>query len=203
VKANGQEPALYFQPFAHFWAEGLDQRIGGTALCDGCPNQTLRQMSLKVNGRPIQHDGAWALDPTNPGVLNRARIALTKFRELGVGYVKLDFLTHGYLESDAWFDEVYAFNDGDHIQFGNYRYDDDNRALLFEPPYPRIWPESYNRARVTSAVITGIYLISEDFTEEGDPVLRDRARKLLQNPAVNAIAEIGRSFRPRGPSRST
>lgn len=278
VKANDQEPALYFQPFAHFWIEGLDQKVRGTALCDGCPNQTLRQMALKVNGEPIKHNGAWALDPTNPGVINRGRLAMQKFRELGVRYIKIDFLTHGYVEADDWFDpsvhsgaeafnagmkqvtdilgddmfvdlaisplfasqfaharriscdihgsmnnwhesdpdqyqkstenllnsvtygwwldHVYAFNDGDHVQLGNYYYDDNADAQLFDPPHPRIWPENHNRARVTSAVITGVYLISEDFTASGDPELKERAKIMLQNPQVNAIAEIGRTFRP-------
>lgn len=278
VRSNGQEPALYFQPFAHFWQEGIDAKIRGTALCDGCPNQTLRQMTLHVNGQPVLHNGAWALDPTNPGVINRGRIALEKFRELGVRYVKLDFLTHGYLEADGWFDpnvhsgeqafhqgmtevsqilgddmfvdlaisplfasqyaharriscdvhgamnnwhesdpdqyqkstenllnsvtygwwldRVYAYNDADHVQLGNYYYDDSANAQLFDPPLPRIWPESQNRARVTSAVITGVYLISEDFTEDADPALKARAKQLLTNPEVNRIAEIGRTFRP-------
>ncbi|CAM4146403.1 hypothetical protein KIPE111705_42675 [Kibdelosporangium persicum] len=281
VRANGQEPALYFQPFTNFWKEGIDNQIGGTALCDGCPNQTLRQMALKANGEPILLNGGWALDPTNPGVLNRSRLALTKFRELGVRYVKMDFFTHGMLESDSWFDpsvhtglqafhkgmkqvvawagedtfidlaisplfmgqygnarriscdvhgsmnnwheenpdlyqkstenllnsvtygwwldEVYEYNDGDHIQFGNYYYDKDNKALLFDgtnPAQPRIWPENHNRARVTSAVITGVYLISDDYSASGDPELKRRAAKFLTNPEINAVAEIGRTFRP-------
>lgn len=287
VKARGQEPALYFQPFANFWKEGLDERIGGTNLCDTCENQTYREMALKVNGVPVNIDGAWALDPTNPGVQNRARIALSKFRELGVRYVKLDFLTHGYVEADSWsdesvrtgqqafrqgmaqvvdhvgddmfidlaisplfasefaharriscdvhgalnnwhptqpdryqksteyllnsltygwwLDEVYAFNDGDHVQFGNYEYDGDANAYLLQDPYPSIWPEGQNRARVTSAVITGIYQVSEDLTATGHPVIKQRARDLLQNPRINRIAEIGRSFAPvqAGPDRFT
>jgi alpha-galactosidase len=281
VRANGQEPALYFQPFTNFWLDGIDQQIGGTALCDGCPNQTMRQLSLKANGNPMQLDNGWALDPTNPGVLNRSRIALTKFRELGVRYVKMDFFTHGMLEADGWYDqsvhtglqafhkgmrqvagwagedmfidlaisplfmgqygharriscdvhgsmnnwhekepqrfqksteyllnsltygwwldEVYTYNDADHIQFGNYYYDTGNNAKLFDgtnPAEPRIWPENYNRARVTSAVITGVYLISDDFSAQGDPVLKARAEKFLRNKEINEVARIGRSFRP-------
>lgn len=278
VRARGQEPALYFQPFANFWKEGLDEQVGGTKLCPTCENQTFREMALKVNGVPVNIDGAWALDPTNPGVQNRARIALSKFRELGVRYVKLDFLTHGYVEADGWFDadvhtgqeafrqgmaqvvdhvgddmfidlaisplfasefaharriscdvhgalnnwhptepdryqksteyllnsltygwwldEVYAFNDGDHIQFGNYEYDGDANAYLLDDPYPSIWPEGQNRARVTSAVITGIYQVSEDLTATGHPVIKQRARDLLQNPDINRLAELGRSFAP-------
>ncbi|WP_369374716.1 hypothetical protein AB1046_09680 [Promicromonospora sp. Populi] len=278
VRARDQEPALYFQPFANFWREGLDEPIGGTALCPTCENQTFREMALKVNGIPVNIDGAWALDPTNPGVQNRARIALSKFRELGVRYVKLDFLTHGYVEADSWYDadvhtgqeafrqgmaqvvdyvgddmfidlaisplfasefaharriscdvhgalnnwhptepdryqksteyllnsltygwwldEVYAFNDGDHIQFGNYEYDSNANAYLLDDPYPSIWPEGQNRARVTSAVITGVYQVSEDLTATGNAVIKQRARDLLQNPDINRIAELGRSFAP-------
>lgn len=278
VRARGQEPALYFQPFANFYREGLDNPVSGTALCAGCPDQTFREMALTTNGVPVNMDGAWALDPTNPGVQNRARIALTKFRELGVRYVKLDFLTHGYVESDDWYDprvqtgqqafaqgmdqvigylgpdtfvdlaisplfasswghgrriscdvhgalnnwhptepdhyqksteyllnslsygwwldEVYAYNDGDHVQFGNYEYDGSANAYLLDDPYPRVWPEGQNRARVTSAVITGLFLVSEDLTSTGDALVKERARALLQNPAINAIAERGESFAP-------
>ncbi|MVA75312.1 hypothetical protein GC722_04610 [Auraticoccus sp. F435] len=281
VRSRGQEPALYFQPFANFYAEGLDSPVAATALCEGCPDQTFREMALKVDGVPVSIDGAWALDPTNPGVQNRARIALTKFRELGVRYVKLDFLTHGYVEADSWYDpqvqtgqqafaqgmdlvrgylgedtfvdlaispvfaatwaharriscdvhgalnnwhpedpdryqksteyllnslsygwwldQVYAYNDGDHIQFGNYEYDDQANAYLLDDPYPSIWPEGQNRARVTSAVITGVYLVSEDLTPTGHPTIRARARELLQNPAVNRLAEHGDSFAPVDP----
>jgi alpha-galactosidase len=287
VRARGQEPALYFQPFANFWREGLDERIGGTKLCPTCQNQTFREMALKVNGVPVNIDGAWALDPTNPGVQNRARIAIGKFRELGVRYVKLDFLTHGYVEADDWYhddvhtgqqafrtgmaqvidyagddmfidlaisplfaaefaharriscdvhgalnnwhpsdpdryqksteyllnslsygwwlDEVYAFNDGDHIQIGNYEYDGNANAYLLDDPYPSIWPVGQNRARVTSAVITGVYLVSEDLSSTGHPVIKNRVRQLLQNPGINALAEQGRSFAPlqAGPDRFT
>jgi alpha-galactosidase len=281
VRANGQEPAMYFQPFTNFWLDGIDQQIGGTALCDGCPNQTLRQMALKANGVPMQLDRGWALDPTNPGVLNRARLALAKFHDIGVRYVKMDFFTHGMLESDSWYDpsvhtglqafhkgmrqvvgyagrdtfidlaisplfmgqygnarriscdvhgsmnnwhetdpahyqksteyllnsltygwwlgQMYEYNDADHIQFGNYYYDSGNNAKLFDgtdPTKPRVWPENYNRARVTSAVITGVYLISDDYSANGDPLLKTRAEKFLQNPEINAIARLGRSFRP-------
>ncbi|GIG61819.1 hypothetical protein Lfu02_61910 [Longispora fulva] len=272
VHANGQEPALYFQPFVNFW-DHYDEPVGGTKLCDTCQNQTLRQMSLKVNNQPIINDGAIALDPTNPGVLNRARMALTKFHDLGVRYVKIDFLTHGTLEADGWYDttvktglqafhkgmaqvmsyagpdtfidaaisplfmaqyaqarriscdahgsmnnwhetdpdryqksteymlnsltygwwldELYTYNDADHIQFGNYVYENNNNAKLIG-----VWPENYNRARVTSAVITGVYLISDDYSATGDPELKNRAKKFLQNPQINAIAQLGRSFQP-------
>ncbi|MGJ6979356.1 hypothetical protein ACSDQ9_02325 [Aestuariimicrobium soli] len=277
VRANGQEPAIYFQPFANFWWDGLDNQIGGSEPCDGCERQTMREMTLKVNGTPLSLNGAWALDPTNPGVQRRIALAFDKFNELGIRYIKLDFLTNGYLEADSWYDptvtnarqaydrglsqalshlhpdtfidlaisptftadhgharriscdvhgalnnwhesnpaeyqksteyllnsltygwwldQVYAYNDADHIQFGNYYYDGAD-AKLFDPPLPRVWSEGVNRARVTSAVITGIYLVSEDFTDSGDPLIKQRAKDLLQNQQVNHLAKIGRSFQP-------
>lgn len=278
VRARGQEPAIYFQPFANFWSEGLDQQIGGTKLCDTCRNQTFREMTLKTNGLPMQISGAWTLDPTNPGVQNRIKIAFTKFKELGIKYIKLDFMTNGYVEADSWYDptvksgreafdkgmkqalsylspdtfvdlsiaptfmgdygharriscdvhgalnnwhpsnparyqksteyllnnvtygwwldEIYAFNDADHIQFGNYEYDGNANAYLLKDPYPSVWPEGQNRARVTSSVITGVYLVSEDFTSTGHPLIKERAKVLLQNEEINHIAEIGRTFQP-------
>ncbi|HVK23977.1 MAG TPA: hypothetical protein VM677_21705 [Actinokineospora sp.] len=80
------------------------------------------------------------------------------------------------------------------MQFGNYVYDNSNNAKLYEQN--PIWPKNYNRARITSAVITGVYVISDDLSVGGHPELKARAREFLQNPEVNAIAEIGRTFKP-------
>lgn len=75
-----------------------------------------------------------------------------------------------------WIDNVYQFNDADHVVL-------------------RDATEGENRARITSAVITGLYIAGDDFSRGGPQEAKDRARKFMTNAAVNAVA-IGKSFSP-------
>jgi alpha-galactosidase len=75
-----------------------------------------------------------------------------------------------------WIDKIYPYNDADHV-------------VLREAT------EGENRARVTSAVITGLYIAGDDFSEEGSEEGKERAKKYLTNPRINAIAN-GVSFHP-------
>lgn len=75
-----------------------------------------------------------------------------------------------------WIDNVYQFNDADHVVL-------------------RDATEGENRARITSAVITGLFIAGDDFSKTGDKGVKARAEKYLTNAAVNAVA-IGKSFRP-------
>jgi len=75
-----------------------------------------------------------------------------------------------------WIDKVYQYNDADHV-------------VLHDAT------EGENRARITSAVITGLYIAGDDFSNEGSVEGKERAVKYLTNPLINAIA-IGDSFLP-------
>jgi len=75
-----------------------------------------------------------------------------------------------------WIDHVYQFNDADHVVL-------------------RDATEGENRARITSSVITGLYITGDDFSDGGPKDMKERAQKLLTNAAVNAVAK-GISFRP-------
>lgn len=75
-----------------------------------------------------------------------------------------------------WIDNVYQYNDADHI-------------VLQEAT------DGENRARVTSSVITGLYIAGDDFSKEGSAEGKNKAKKYLTNADVNAIA-TGRSFQP-------
>lgn len=75
-----------------------------------------------------------------------------------------------------WIDRVYRFNDADHVVL-------------------RDATEGENRARITSSVITGLFITGDDFSLTGDAQAKARARKLLTNPDINRLA-TGRSFRP-------
>ncbi|MDD5186251.1 MAG: alpha-galactosidase, partial [Paludibacter sp.] len=73
-------------------------------------------------------------------------------------------------------DRVYQFNDADHV-------------VLQQAT------EGENRARVTSAVITGLFITGDDFSEGGSTEGKEKARKFFTNADVNAVAQ-GESFRP-------
>ena len=75
-----------------------------------------------------------------------------------------------------WLDRVYNYNDADHI------------VLKDASP-------GENRARVTSGVITGIYIFGDDVSATGSDDVKARAVKYLTNAKVNAAA-TGESFRP-------
>jgi len=71
-------------------------------------------------------------------------------------------LTYGW-----WLNQVYTYNDPDH--------------LLLEPV-----SDGENRARITSGVITGIFMNGDDLSYiSGIQVAKDKARKFLTNEDIN------------------
>lgn len=75
-----------------------------------------------------------------------------------------------------WTDRVYSFNDADHV------------VLRDATP-------GENRARITSAVITGMLITGDDFSHGGDSTAKARAMRLLANTDIVALA-TGQAFRP-------
>lgn len=107
---------------------------------------------------------------------NSRRISCDAWGALKDTEYELNSLSFGW-----WLDRVYGFNDGDHIVLsGN--------------------SESENRMRVTSGVITGTYILGDNFSQKGscigDLMARTKAEKFVTNEEVNAIGRIGRSFAP-------
>lgn len=86
-----------------------------------------------------------------------------------------------------WLDRVYSFNDADHI-------------LLYKPEEADNYKEGANRARITSAVITGIYMLGDNFSSKGslpgNAQAREKAKIVATNQEINAIAHLGKSFYP-------
>lgn len=97
------------------------------------------------------------------------------------GYM-LNSLSFGW-----WLDRLYPFNDADHV-------------LLYRPQEANDYGEGANRARVTSAVITGIYMLGDNFSlnskTPGDIEARNRALKFTTNEEINQLARINGSFYP-------
>lgn len=99
------------------------------------------------------------------------RIACDAWNKIKDTEYTLNALSYGW-----WINHVYAFNDADHIVLKDAT-------------------EGENRARVTSAVITGLYIAGDDYSKEGSAEGKERSARYLTNAAVNQIA-TGRSFRP-------
>jgi alpha-galactosidase len=83
----------------------------------------------------------------------------------------MNSVTYGWWMSGT----LYAFNDPDHMVFDGFATED-------------------NMARVISGAISGtVFLNGDDLTT---PAGRARAGTYLTNPRINAVARLGRTFRP-------
>jgi alpha-galactosidase len=238
-RANGQEAGIYWTPFAQ-WGRDDDATVEGSQY-------RYKDIFLRANGGKQYLDGGVALDPTHPGTRQRILHTFDRFKAAGYKYVKVDFLTHGALEADHYYDTnittgMQAYNDGmrflaaaagpdiylneaisplfpsqyaqsrrigcdtfgdiGKIEYtlnslnygwwlgGAYRFNDPDHIVLAGQS------EGENRARVTSAAITGLFISGDDFSSAGNRTGKRRAIKFLTNRGVNQVAKAGRSFRP-------
>lgn len=239
-KKHGQKAGIYYCPFTD-WAKDPEATIGEM------PQYKFKDAYLYGDGKILQFDGAYALDPTHPAVKARIKRQLQEFIDWGYEYVKIDFMAHGAYEADShfdpavttgvqaytqgmkfiddvadgklwinlsiaplfpanyahsrrigcdawadinnteytlnaltygwWLDHVYHFNDADHIVLEGVT-------------------DGENRARVTSSAITGVYLLGDDMSREGDVNVKNRIKRNITNPAINKMARECKSFRP-------
>lgn len=114
------------------------------------------------------------LFPTQYG--HAKRIACDAYGSISDTEYTMNGLSYGW-----WLDNVYTYNDPDNV-------------VLYS------FTEGENRARVTSAVITGTYISGDNFSTDGtfpgNPIARTRAQQYLTNPDINDIARTGKSFYP-------
>lgn len=237
-EANGQVAGVYWTPFTD-WSRDPERKI------DAAPEYRNKDVYLYANEKPQELDGAYAYDPTHPAIEAMMKQTSELFRRCGFKYVKMDFMSHGTMEGDKWYNPsihtgIEAYNYG--MQLLNKYFGDMYLNLSISPIFPsqyaqsrriacdawnkikdteytmnalsygwwidRVYQyndadhivlrdaeESENRARVTSSVITGLYIVGDDFSKTGDPQVKKRAEKFLTNADVNAVAD-GRSFRP-------
>jgi alpha-galactosidase len=114
-----------------------------------------------------------AISPLFPSqYADSRRIACDAWGDIGKVEYTLNALTYGW-----WLGSLYDYNDPDHVVLGGYG-------------------DGENRARVTSAVITGLFTSGDDFSRAGDPVGKAKARQFLTNADINALGRIRKSFRP-------
>lgn len=113
-----------------------------------------------------------SISPVFPACYAQSRrIACDAWNKIKDTEYTLNALSYGW-----WQQEVYRYNDADHVVL-------------------RGATDGENRARVTSAVITGIFIAGDDFSASGGEEGKARAMKFLTNREVNALA-TGRAFRP-------
>lgn len=96
-KSKGFKPGIYWAPFTD-WRKN-DRKMEGS-------DYTYAQTWLKQNGKPVEVDGAYAMDATHPGTKARINWYLTHLKNLGFKMIKIDFLGHGALECDRFYDST-------------------------------------------------------------------------------------------------
>jgi alpha-galactosidase len=240
--ANGQKAGIYWTPWVDW---GRFARP-----VEGAPATSYEEIWLRdTSSNPIELDGAYAVDPTHPATRARIDHYIDRFKSLGFEYLKLDFLTHGALESTVRHDPdvstgIQAYNQG--MQYLRERIGDDmfisaSIAPLFPYQYAharRVSCDTYgaargfasssyalnsasygwwmsgrlyayndpdhlvfegfsaqeNMSRLLSGVVAGtVFLSGDDLTGSAGQSL---ARTYFTNPRVNAVARLGRAFRP-------
>lgn len=110
--SHGMQAGIYWTPFVD-WAARPDREV------EGVPGVHYSDIWLYRNGRPVKRNNACALDPTHPATRARAIYYMNKFLEWGYTYLKMDFMIHGALEADSWYNPAIttgtqAYNYGMH-----------------------------------------------------------------------------------------
>ena len=103
---------------------------------------------------------------------NSRRIACDAWHKIKQTEYTLNATTYGW-----WLSHVYCYNDPDHLVLEGVS-------------------EGENRARLTSGIVTGLFLLGDDFSQGGDPRTKERARRMLGNPAICTLAASRSNFRP-------
>lgn len=114
---------------------------------------------------------------------NSRRIACDTWGKIGHSEYSMNAVGAGW-----WTNIFYQYNDPDHLVLvGN----DEVKES-----------EGENRARVTNGAVSGMMLVSDNYSKEhgkgrGNAELSfERAHKILMNNEINSIANMGRSFKP-------
>lgn len=95
-KQRGFKPGIYWAPFAD-WGK-RDVVVEGS-------DYHYSQCWTKAGGRFMDIDGGRALDPTHPATKARIVYYADFFKRCGFQMIKVDFLAHGSLEADNYYDK--------------------------------------------------------------------------------------------------
>lgn len=113
-----------------------------------------------------------AISPTMASgrYIHARRIACDAFKSIKDTRYTLNSLTYGW-----WQTHLYDYMDADHVVLG-----DENIGT--------------NRARTLSAIVTGSFIVGDDFSAKGPWIAR--AKELFQNPSLLDVIKDGKSFMP-------
>jgi alpha-galactosidase len=242
VHGNGQKAGIYWAPFVDWGLNGAATVQGSTYL--------YQDIWLKDgSGNPMKLDGAYAVDPTHPGTKARVDSFIGSFVAAGFDYVKLDFLSHGALESSVHYDPkvttgIAAYNQGMSYVLGKingtmfvsesiaplfpYQYGHarrvscdtfgaavgqtsaayelnsaaygwwmSGRLYTFNDPDELVFQgftSTDNAARLVSGVVSGTVILDGD--DLSSAAGQSAAMNNLTNPRMNAVAKLGKAFRP-------
>lgn len=112
-RRNNQVPCIYWTPFTD-WGKNPEGQVPGVG------QYKYKDLYIYANGQPQELDGAYAIDPTHPAVRAMMEQTHELFKRCGYEYVKMDFMTHGRMEADRWYDRsittgTEAYNYGMHL----------------------------------------------------------------------------------------
>ena len=94
---RGQKAGIYWTPFLD-WSQNPDKKV------DGALEYTYSDIWLRVNGQPLVRTSATACDPTHPATRARMKHYMEYFQQWGFDFVKLDYLVHGAIQADSYYD---------------------------------------------------------------------------------------------------
>lgn len=104
------------------------------------------------------------------------RISCDAWGEMWHTQYMMNSLSYGW-----WLDRVYVFNDADHLVMGDRS-------------------DGENRARMTSGAITGLYMLGDNLSTDGNyigtEISQEKTKKMATNSYINEIARLKKSFRP-------
>ena len=157
--ANGQIAGVYWTPFTD-WGKHPERTI------DGAPDYKYKDVYLYANGQPQELDGAYAIDPTHPAIEEMMKKTSDLFHRCGFKYVKMDFMTHGAMEADKWYNPeiqtgIQAYNYG--MQLLNKYFGDMYINLSISPVFPahyansrRIACDAWNKIKDTEYTLNAL-----------------------------------------------
>ncbi|MDD7885371.1 T9SS type A sorting domain-containing protein [Flavivirga sp. 57AJ16] len=94
ANSKGFKAGIYWAPLVD-WGK-WDRQVEGSFY-------SYAAIWTKINGQPFERSGAYAVDPTHPGTKDRMKFYIDRFKAAGFEMLKIDFLTHGSLEADSYY----------------------------------------------------------------------------------------------------
>ncbi|MEQ8238580.1 MAG: hypothetical protein RIA69_05165, partial [Cyclobacteriaceae bacterium] len=144
-KALGLKPGIYWGPFIDFGK--FNRRVEGSTF-------NYVNAWTKVNGGYHDLNEGRAMDPTHPATKERINLVIDKFKANGFEMIKIDFIGHAAVESDAFYDPnvttgMQAFHHG--MKYLTDRLDDQMLVYTAISPSMASAPYSHMRRIATDA----------------------------------------------------